>query len=271
MLVGVGGAVGDKRLDEGRLRRQPGEIEGDAAGERAPVGLRGGGEPFGLEALQNEPVDRIADPRLLLHCRRFRSLWRDERPMGLVLGPFLHPPREDLFLLCAQRLLRGRRGHHVVGIVGVDAVEEGGGVGVARDQGAELDRRVALVEPQAGLAGGAVGPVAGEAVLDQERPNVFVVGKVRGGSGGRLIAAGGGGKREQAQTGEGRATQTVERGHGVSLADAHGAETRTLVPARKPPRIIAPPEAAGSHGAENRKVLPIKGLATLGQSRFLSL
>ena len=38
-----------------------------------------------------------------------------------------------------------------------------------------LDGVVALVEPQVGLAGGAVRAVAGEAVLGQDRPDVAVV------------------------------------------------------------------------------------------------
>jgi hypothetical protein len=37
-----------------------------------------------------------------------------------------------------------------------------------------LDGIVAAVEPQAGLPGGAVGPVAGEAVLHQDRPHVLI-------------------------------------------------------------------------------------------------
>src|SRR5262249_27963457 len=47
--------------------------------------------------------------------------------------------------------------------------------GLAGDDGLGLDGVVAPVEPQVGLAGGAVGPVAGEAVLGQDRADVAVV------------------------------------------------------------------------------------------------
>src|SRR5262249_55187427 len=43
------------------------------------------------------------------------------------------------------------------------------------DDGAGLDRLVAEVQAQVGLAGGAVRAVAGEAVVRQDRPDVAVV------------------------------------------------------------------------------------------------
>ena len=48
-------------------------------------------------------------------------------------------------------------------------------VRLAGHDGFGLDGLVALVEPQVGLARGAVGPVAGEAVLGQDGPHVAVV------------------------------------------------------------------------------------------------
>ena len=62
------------------------------------------------------------------------------------------------------------------------------GLDVARRDGAGLDRRVALIEAQVGLSRGAIGPVAREAVLGQDRPDVAVVlqgDPIAGGCGGR--------------------------------------------------------------------------------------
>src|SRR5205823_4122163 len=56
-----------------------------------------------------------------------------------------------------------------------DAADQLALVGLAGDEGFGLHRRVALVQAQAGLAAGAVGAVAGEAVLRQDRPDVTVV------------------------------------------------------------------------------------------------
>ena len=62
LLVGVGRLVVDERLDVFRAGRQAGEVERQAAGEGAAVGLGGGGEAFLLRARQDERVDRVADP-----------------------------------------------------------------------------------------------------------------------------------------------------------------------------------------------------------------
>src|SRR5205807_10405050 len=48
-------------------------------------------------------------------------------------------------------------------------------VGLAGDDGAGLDGLLAFVEAQVRLAGGAIGTVAGEAVLGKDRPDVAVV------------------------------------------------------------------------------------------------
>ena len=62
-----------------------------------------------------------------------------------------------------------------LGLVGIDAGDQLAFLRVARRDGPGLDGRLAPIEPQVGLPRGAVGPVAGEAVLRQDRPDVAVV------------------------------------------------------------------------------------------------
>jgi hypothetical protein len=166
--------VGDEGVDDRRLRRQAGEIEREPPGQRPAIGLGRGCETFGFEPGQNEPVDRIPDPALVLDGGRFRPLGRQERPMRLVLGPLGDPPLEEVFLLGRERLLQARGRHHLVSILGKDPVEHDARIGVSRNDRAALDGVVPLVEAEIGLAAGAVGAVAGETVLHEDRADVPV-------------------------------------------------------------------------------------------------
>ena len=103
--------------------------------------------------------------------------------MRLVLGPFGDPALEHFLLLGRELLVRRRRRHQLFGIVGTDARDQLAFLRLARHDGAAFDRRLAPIEPQVGLAGGAIRPVAGKAVFGQDRPNVAVVAD-------RLVAAG---------------------------------------------------------------------------------
>ena len=73
LLVGVGRRVVDERLDELGRRRQAGEVEAQPAGERPAVGLGGRAQAVRLELRQDEPVDRVADPRRVLDLRQARA------------------------------------------------------------------------------------------------------------------------------------------------------------------------------------------------------
>ena len=180
-FVGVGVGVGHERLHVGRLGGQARDVEREPAGERPPVGFGGGREALLLEPREDEPVDRVLYPRCVIHRRRLRPLRWNERPVGLVLRPLPDPPQQQVFLGRRERLLHGRRRHHLVGVVGKDPVEGHARIGVARNDRAALDCRVPLVEPQVGLASGAVGPVTAEAVFDQDRSDVLVVREFTGG------------------------------------------------------------------------------------------
>ena len=57
-IVGVGRRIRQKSVDGRRLRRQPGEVEGEPAGKRDAISLGIGREPLLLQPGENEPVDR---------------------------------------------------------------------------------------------------------------------------------------------------------------------------------------------------------------------
>ena len=176
-FIRIGRGVGEEGLDLGGRRRQAGDVEARAADERGPVSLGLVGEAAVRKFLNHDRVDRM------LRGSRFcdgRLHWRHECPMRLVLRPLGDPSLQRLDLLWrepANLRLRGR--HDRVGIVRHDAGEQFAGVEVLRDDrpraAVELGRgRLERVEPQASLAVGVVGAVAGEAVFRQDRPDVAV-------------------------------------------------------------------------------------------------
>ena len=71
----------------------------------------------------------------------------------------------------------GRR-HPLVGVVGKDAPDQFALLRLAGDDGARLDRRLAAIQPQIGLARGAVRAVAGETVLRQDGADIVVEGRL---------------------------------------------------------------------------------------------
>ncbi len=85
-LVGVAIRVALEGVELGSRRRDPGEVEGDAAQE-LPLGRLGrGSETLSLEAREDEAVDRVPDPGPVLHVRRRRLDGSDVGPVLLLLG-----------------------------------------------------------------------------------------------------------------------------------------------------------------------------------------
>ena len=175
LVIGIRGGISDEGRHLFRSRRQAGEREGDAADERRPVGRGVEWQPLGRHARLEEPIDRVAGV-----ARCGRHLGADdlpERPVLLVGGPGRDPAREQVLLGLRKLLVEVGRGHDRVGIGSDDSRDQGAGGGVARDDGPlpALEGRKgrgAVVEPQASLL--LPGPVAGEAVLGEERPDVTV-------------------------------------------------------------------------------------------------
>ncbi len=201
-LVGVGALVGDERVHLGRRRRQAGQVERDAANERFPVRFGRMRQALALQPGQDEAVDRVTDPRLVLDGGRVGPDRRDVRPVRLVLGAGRHPAFQHFLLPVGQGFLRAGRRHHLGRLVPENTVNQLAFIGITRDDGPLLDGGVALVQAQPGLARPGVGAVAGEAVLRQDGADVAVVrrrGSLVGAEGGRQEAGG-----RQAENGEGR-------------------------------------------------------------------
>ena len=168
--------VGDKRPHLFPSRRQPGEVERQAADQRTAVGL-----PRRLVALcpqrrQHEPVDVVEDERAVFDAGWHGTGDRLVRPVQFVLRALGDPALEQRFLGGIEFLSRVGRRHEIVLIVRRDAPDQFALAWLAGD-----DRRGAVeigqgtfasVEPQIGLALLGVGAVAGEAVVAEQRPDV---------------------------------------------------------------------------------------------------
>ena len=173
-VVGIGVRIGNEGIYDRRLRRQAGEIEREPTGQHAAIGLGRGREAFRFESCEEESIDRVLDPRLVFHRRWLRPRGWNKRPVRLVLRPLSNPPLEQFLMLRRQRLLRGRGRHYLFGIVGKNPVEHDARIDVPWDDRPRLHGVVPHVETQIGLAAGAVCPVAGEAVLHQDRADVLI-------------------------------------------------------------------------------------------------
>ena len=199
-LVGAFLRVVEEGGERARIGRQAGQVEGHAPGERAPVGFCGGAEPRVLEPCQDEAVERVAAPGFVFDRGRRRPVDGGERPVLVPGGALLDPAGEDFDLFRGERLVRDL-GRHPPERVGVrDALDQetrrgvaGNDRWIARPVAApggrpRAERAVPGVEPQVGLARRLVGPVAGEAVVGEDRPDVALEvdrGRRLGGRGGQ--------------------------------------------------------------------------------------
>ena len=163
--------------------RQAGQVEAQPAGQRAAVGLGGGLQAVLLQLRQDEAVDRVADPRLVLDRREARAASAAMSDQcGWYSAPAAIQRLSSVLLRGGQRLVRSAGG----GITSSGSSELMRAIsslssGLPGTIAPGLDGRLAAVEPQVGLARGAVGAVAGEAVLGQDRPDVAVVFQLPGG------------------------------------------------------------------------------------------
>ncbi len=84
LFVGVGAVVFQKGVDFPRSRWQARQVERCAADERGLVGFRCRFQALFVQPGQNEPIDRIAGPRLVLNGGEGGTFGGLERPVGLV-------------------------------------------------------------------------------------------------------------------------------------------------------------------------------------------
>ena len=167
-LVGVRPAIPREGLGILRPRRQAGQVEADAAGQRPAVSLLHGPQALFGEPCVHQMVDRSRA------VGRVRPLRPDVGPVLLVLGALLDP-RLDQLLLAVRQPLVGRDGrHHQHGTRLADAVDQPAARGVPGLDHPPSQHLLAPVQAQVGLPGIAIRAVAGEAVLGKDGADVAV-------------------------------------------------------------------------------------------------
>ena len=193
-LVSLRLLVRDERVHLRDTRRQTGQVQRHATGQRVTVGLRLRKQAVLREPLENEGVDGIAD------CRLPIADLRNGRPHGLLVGPVscelragFNPRGQQLHLARRDLLAQLGRRHHVIGIGGGDALEEqtllrlaGHDHAAAIAEVREHALRRVHAQPDALLAAlalGGVRSVAMEALVGKNRADVPL--EVRHGGGGR--------------------------------------------------------------------------------------
>ena len=116
--VGTGFAIADEFPDFRRTRQESGQVQADAADQRAAIRLRRRFQALGFEFGEHERVNRIAYPAVSIHVRRLGPLDWAKRPQGnggcgipgriAPCGPIANPfpKRRDIGIR-----ERARRGH----------------------------------------------------------------------------------------------------------------------------------------------------------------
>ena len=110
-FVRVGRAIGEKRVEFGRRRRQAGEVVGDPSQQRRLVGLWRRLEPLTFQPREDESIDRIPHPVVLGDRWRIGTDRRRVGPMRVPVGAFVNPSSQQLDLARRQRVTRVRRRH----------------------------------------------------------------------------------------------------------------------------------------------------------------
>ena len=137
---------------------------------------------------------------------RLDALQRDVGPMRFVFRALFDPTPQQRFLIVRQFLVRPDRGHGPQRFRVVQPRDQLARLGVAGDDDAGLNRRLAPIEPQARLPGGAVGSVAAIAILGKDGPDIAIEPH-------RLRARGCRGRGQGKKTGE-----QGDHSHGASTA-----------------------------------------------------
>ena len=182
-VVQAATVLGEVLGEKFRRRREAGDVECQAANERAGVGLGGGLKSGSLELGEDEAVDGVLGPAALIGGGRDCD-GRHEGPVRLPFGPLFDPSlnRGDLFW--PERLVRLRWRHDLIFVFGDNALVEATLVGLSLDDGwrlllavlgQALGEEASLgVEAKAGLARAWIWAVAVEAVVGDHRADVAI-------------------------------------------------------------------------------------------------
>ena len=183
-FVGAVFRVVQERRERAGVGRQPGQVEGGAAGQGAAVGFLGWRQAVLFEPRQDEAVQRVAAPGFVFDFRRRRPVDGRERPVLVPGGALLDPAGQRLDLFAGEGFLRHLGRHPPAPVRVVDPLDQQAGVEVARDDRGtarpvasasgrpRAERSVPRVEPQVRLPRRLIRTVAGEAVVGEDRPHV---------------------------------------------------------------------------------------------------
>ena len=179
LFVGVGSFVIHERVEFLGLWREAGDIEINAAAKRGVVGLRGVLDSERCVAREDKSINRIARKSGFARCGRCRFFRRDVCPVLLILRALLDPFPQDFFVARAQLAVLLFRRHHVVLVLGRDALPHFALIrfsGQNRKRPIQFrHRRFAHIEPQVGLAGFRVEAMASKTIVRKNRADIAVV------------------------------------------------------------------------------------------------
>ena len=179
LFVGVWIPIGKECIHFLRRWRQACQVIGHPANQRGPVGFRGGFQPFLFQTRENEMIDLIARPVLILHRRQRRAFGFDESPVALPIRSFRDPTAQRINLRGRQRFAAFRRRHHVVFVLRGKARDQFALFRVAGHDGQvarfkRLERVVFPVESEFGFALLLIRTMAGKTLVGQNGPDVAV-------------------------------------------------------------------------------------------------
>ena len=186
-LIRIRPAVGGEGLDLRQRRRQAGQVERNAAGQREAVGLGLRAELGRLELRKDEAVHGALGPRGVLHRGQRGAPGFLVGPMRRVTGPAGDPAAQEVDFRRGQYLARLARRHDVIVFRRRDPTDEFAFLRMTLDYGKRPapqghPRAVRGIEAQAlggtvfrpALAILLVGPVAAEALVGKNRADLSV-------------------------------------------------------------------------------------------------
>ena len=163
-----------QRIHLRHRRRQPRQIQRHPPQQPRRLLLRRRLQPLLRQPRLHKRIHRILRPRHLRHRHRLHRL---KRPMPRPLRPLGHPAFEKFLLLRLQPFQLLRRRHHIVLVVGKNALQQLALRHIPRHHRARPRLRLAKsrllqIQPQLPLASPRIRPVAIKARLRKNRPDI---------------------------------------------------------------------------------------------------
>jgi hypothetical protein len=117
-LVRIRAGIVDEGIDFRGCGQEAEQIQRQPANQRGAIGFRRWPYAFLLQAVQDEAVDRIANPFRVLDDRRRRLLRLDESPVRRILGALRNPFFQQLDFRRLESIARFLRRHPFVLLFG---------------------------------------------------------------------------------------------------------------------------------------------------------